>query len=569
MAITTSPDDTPATEAEANLGVREFRSELAADGVVLDQGLSLTHRPDAISLDYHTCYTLGPVHIGDFSAGPVDRPWRIRVIGNQVFIARLNDDRTDFEDDSLLFEFTGVAPTEIDAAFDQAARILVCMERPSGNENLSEIWIRYYDPFSSAYVVTNFGTGRTPRALLDDAFDSSNADILVFYLNDAVGMCYRQQRDRYVTEYVVTDTAPIAVDTSGMTLVGPVSFAYPGPPNVISGFLGYSSAVSGDITLRGAGTPGLVVPGTLQTAPASTEFTGIVDGSTPENVDPGYSFDVIFATPVNLIHIEMLNSQYDGAVVAAYDKNYTLLGSKVLTHTVAATPQLVELAFEGIVTLHLAAPATDTTRWRNLTYSTSPLPALPVDAWPPAARIYLEDVYKSTTNRVTVLYSVHDPVAGTWSLRTKSSVLYPFTTDIDTWQQKHTAPQSGEIDRILLYVMGSGDLNPAGGAPDAFIDREFWQLAVTPQSALLVSTVSVISHTLYDVDTWQLFTVTPQSGLLVVVIISHTLYDVDTWQLLTVTPVSGALVVVVIMHTLYDIDSWKVTAPIPQSGTLA
>jgi hypothetical protein len=568
VAISEVPDETPATEAEANLGVREFKSEFDTASAVLDIGLSTEHRPDAISLDYHTCYTLGPVQIGDFSAGPIDRAWRVRCTGNVVYRARLNDDRTDFDPEQVLFQFAGVAPTEIDAAFDQAARILVCMERATGIEGQPELWIYYFDPFAADYILTKFGNGRTPRAVLDDVQDSSNADILVFYMNDNVGMCYRQQRDRYAVEYIVTGTVPVAVDTSGMTVVGPVTFSYPSPFDSISGYLGQQFASGINSTLRLAFSSG-----TPTVYPSTTKFAGALSGggnpSNPADAGKGGAVEINFSTPVNFVEIEMNNSTFDGAVAVAYDANYKVLGRHIFTHTVGGVAQLAQLASAGIKYLYLAASATDVTTWDNLRYSTSPLPVVADDVWPPASNIFIEDVYRSTDHRVNILYSVHNPATGTYALKSKSTALYPFALDFESWQMRNTVPQASDVHKVFIYALPPGELDPVGNAPDGHTEYDLWQLlSVLPISGILINPISLIDHTLYDKDSWQMFTVVPQSGTVPVVLFFHTLYDIDNWQLFQATPQSGILVLVVIVHTLYDIDAWKLTTT-PQSGILA
>src|SRR4051812_5015609 len=70
---------------------REFKSDFYASETRLDDGLSLERRPDAIALDYLTASSLGPIQLGDFSAGPINRAWKIRVSGNTVYSSRQND----------------------------------------------------------------------------------------------------------------------------------------------------------------------------------------------------------------------------------------------------------------------------------------------------------------------------------------------------------------------------------------------------------------------------------------------------------------------------------------------
>jgi hypothetical protein len=49
---------------------------------------SIVRRPDAISPDYLTSFTVGPRDQGDASTGAVDRLWRVRVVGGTIFVAR-------------------------------------------------------------------------------------------------------------------------------------------------------------------------------------------------------------------------------------------------------------------------------------------------------------------------------------------------------------------------------------------------------------------------------------------------------------------------------------------------
>lgn len=68
---------------------REYESEFD----VLDMryhNASIHRRPDAISPDYLTCFTSGPIAQGDVSAGIVSRLWRIRVVGHEVMVSRTN-----------------------------------------------------------------------------------------------------------------------------------------------------------------------------------------------------------------------------------------------------------------------------------------------------------------------------------------------------------------------------------------------------------------------------------------------------------------------------------------------
>jgi hypothetical protein len=165
---------------------------------------SLDRRPDAISSDYSFAYTFGPVQLSDFSQGLLNRAWRIRADNNlgSVLLSRANDANTDWEPETVLFNYAGAPVVEVDAAFDQQGRVFVCCERSSGVAGASELWFYYFNGLVGDYTLENFGPGRTPRAILDSPLDPAIADVLVFYADDANDrISYRQQRDRYQVVY--------------------------------------------------------------------------------------------------------------------------------------------------------------------------------------------------------------------------------------------------------------------------------------------------------------------------------------------------------------------------------
>jgi hypothetical protein len=461
---------------------REYKADFDSPVARLEDGLSTDRRPDSISYDYLTAFSLGPIQLGDFSAGPINRAWKIRVSGNTVFSSRQNDAGNGFEDEQIVFTFTGLGATEIDVAFDQSAHILVCMERPTGVGGSSEIWIYYYDPFITNFTLANFGRGRTPRAVLDDILDSSNADILVFYLVDSVGMCWRQQR-------------------------------------IVS----------------------------------KRDYGAVLD----------------FPETVYYAEVETWNSFFGGGALRAIDENGAVVNE--FTFGPGDTSGTRQLAYvysqTGFRKLQFLSSSQDSRKWANVRYSTSQIPGAPIPTPLDLANTYLEDVYKATSGRVVIIYSVRDPVAGTYKLDTIGTVLYPQVLPTEKWTSFKTVPLSGILLKILRFLMPPGAVDPDGNPPDAFDQIDEWKtLATTPASGILRDTI--ISHTLFDIDEWQSPAAIPTSGTLVVVIIPHTLFDVDEWQSPAAIPLSGVLFLAIIDHHLFDIDEWKSTATIPVSGTL-
>jgi hypothetical protein len=176
------------------LGKRELSADFAG---VLSGNLSLTKRPDALTFDYLTAFSLGPVAQGDSSLGPINRPWYVRADNatKTVFIARANDSNDGWEAETALFVWVGNDINEVDFAFEQAGRPVVCAERTIGGAK--EIWLYWYKPFAAAFVFEKFDDGRTPRLVLDNPPDQSNSDVEFFYLKTAVGLVVRTQREAY------------------------------------------------------------------------------------------------------------------------------------------------------------------------------------------------------------------------------------------------------------------------------------------------------------------------------------------------------------------------------------
>lgn len=197
------PPGEEATPEEAFWEAREFEADFDTATATL-VGVSVTKRPDAVSFDYLTSFSLGPVAIADVSEGARARAWKAEAINGEVYLSRESDTGDSWDSPVRLFGYSGVA-VEIDLAFEQAGRAVVALEIAD------HLWLYWYDPTilpSGSFVLQDFGVGRNPRTLLDDPFDTSNSDVLVFYIaGDEI--VYRQQRDRYATE--------IGTGTTGLT----------------------------------------------------------------------------------------------------------------------------------------------------------------------------------------------------------------------------------------------------------------------------------------------------------------------------------------------------------------
>lgn len=102
-------------------------------------------------------------------------------------------------DDTLLFTFSGAPIVESDSAFEQSGRVVFTAERIINNQ--SQIWLYWFDPVLNRFVFQFFAFGRNPRVLLDNPLNTTDSDVLLFYIRSIdQKIVYRQQRDRYAIE---------------------------------------------------------------------------------------------------------------------------------------------------------------------------------------------------------------------------------------------------------------------------------------------------------------------------------------------------------------------------------
>jgi hypothetical protein len=181
-------------------------------------GTSSVRRPDAISLDYLTAFCIGPEAVGDASLGLFRRAWRLRCVngadGGSLLLARssvtLEATRAGaegaWETEVEIFAFTGATALEVDVAFEQAGRPVVCMERATGGAGAAEVWLYWYDPRIPGFTLENLGAGRNPRILLDDPESPPESDVLLFYISDSNDRLEMRQQGEF---YAVPHTTPI------------------------------------------------------------------------------------------------------------------------------------------------------------------------------------------------------------------------------------------------------------------------------------------------------------------------------------------------------------------------
>lgn len=105
-----------------------------------------------------------------------------------------------WEAEIKLFDYNGPLIEESDSAFEQAGRIIFCAQRTILGRQ--EVWLYWFDPIVGGFTFEFISVGRNPRVILDDPFDTTNSDVLLFYIRlTDQRVVYRQQRDRFLIEY--------------------------------------------------------------------------------------------------------------------------------------------------------------------------------------------------------------------------------------------------------------------------------------------------------------------------------------------------------------------------------
>ncbi len=131
-------------------------------------------------------YEEGPVAFEDATKGLQFQIWRIRLVGDSVYVTAPNTPET------LVFSKRCI--TQVSLSFDQNARYVVAYIIKS-----TELWLYWYDPVVKAFTHTFIEDGvRDVRITMPDKRDFQLADsnIGMFYTKED-RLCARWQIDRY------------------------------------------------------------------------------------------------------------------------------------------------------------------------------------------------------------------------------------------------------------------------------------------------------------------------------------------------------------------------------------
>lgn len=128
----------------------EVQADFEVEGFGLLDASTLV-RPDAVSLDYLTCWALGPVVVGDTTFGPELRIWQARVVQQGTVLlmrSTIGRDAWDIESEREILVYDATFPIlEMTLGFTAQGEWVIVAERPTGPEGASDLWIASSNPF--------------------------------------------------------------------------------------------------------------------------------------------------------------------------------------------------------------------------------------------------------------------------------------------------------------------------------------------------------------------------------------------------------------------------------------
>lgn len=185
-------------------------------------GLSSTPQPAPFSERVNSTlqplidYEMGGRAINDTSAGLQYQLWRVRVDEDVVYLG------PDGGNEQPAFIRPGI--TEVALAFDQNMQPVIAFTQGG------QAWLWWFDGTVPGMVFTSILGAVNPRVTLDDKRrgQTSSSDVILAYLR-AGSLYYRQQRDRYQTEYLLTANPPCGgLATLCMSAGGRLQFGFGG-----------------------------------------------------------------------------------------------------------------------------------------------------------------------------------------------------------------------------------------------------------------------------------------------------------------------------------------------------
>lgn len=154
-------------------------------------------------------YERGGIAVGDPSQGLDVQNWRLRLLGTDLLLSP-----EPYDTETAILVIAGV--TELSLSFDQNMNVSVAYVE------LGQAKLYWYDTALPGYTTTILAADvRSPFLSFDDkrpfATTINSNDILLFYLRSN-RLCYRQQRERFLTERTLAwfDGSQVTIKRAGM-----------------------------------------------------------------------------------------------------------------------------------------------------------------------------------------------------------------------------------------------------------------------------------------------------------------------------------------------------------------
>lgn len=146
----------------------------------------------------------GPIALNDPSAGLYYQIWQALAHDNGVRLYDAEEVSTEI--------LTALNITEMSFTFDQNGRPSICFTQ------YGQTKIYWFDSSLGGVTTTTIGAGiGSPKVILDDKRQSqtNSSDIIMGYIKNSQ-LCYRQQRDRFLIEYVLATNVAGRLQKIGM-----------------------------------------------------------------------------------------------------------------------------------------------------------------------------------------------------------------------------------------------------------------------------------------------------------------------------------------------------------------
>lgn len=169
--------------------------------------------PDSNAYNVLVDYEKGGVAIGDASQGRMVRDWTCTVEGDNIYGAP----STDLGDRTLLLTVPGVTTASL--AFDSNMNVTLAYLQAG------VLKLYWYNSLIEAYTTTSYPGATSGRVTTDDKRSGEEAasDVIFAYVRADVAY-WRQQRDRYATEYTIGPAGGGLLTRIGMNGVNRLQF---------------------------------------------------------------------------------------------------------------------------------------------------------------------------------------------------------------------------------------------------------------------------------------------------------------------------------------------------------